>query len=94
MPNISQNKLAFGKCLKYNKSQNMNIEEHLANSIPECAFLDLNFVRDIEYPTELNALIVVAKNGKRYRVSVTEEQEEREFPFDKVGRSFDDEKKR
>jgi hypothetical protein len=35
--------------------------------------MDIEGVVDIEYPVELNAILVIMENGTKYRVSVEEE---------------------
>ena len=50
-------------------------KEKIANCISIDSLLDIDGVIDIEYPMELNAILVVMDDGTKYRISVDEENE-------------------
>lgn len=67
---------------KYFLEPIMEVEEKLAAIISDLCS-ECKYVRDIDYPTELNAFYLILNSGKRYKVTVEEDEEgsESEFMF-------------
>lgn len=50
--------------------------EAMANKLCGQNIFEIDGVADIEYPTELNAFIIITNNGKKYLVEVSEYTED------------------